>query len=63
MHTPVKAWGLGISEVFVRVGSGERTHADPAEVLHTARTGHLVTAVQLLVGGDRKQGGEAEEEA
>lgn len=45
MEKSVKAWRDGVSEVFVRVGSGERTHADPAEVLHTASTGHLVTAI------------------
>lgn len=59
MYKPVKARRLGVIEVFVRVGSGERAHADPAEVLHTAGTGHLVTAIQLLVGGDTKQGGES----
>lgn len=59
MYKPVKARRLRVIEVFVRVGSGEGAHADPAEVLHTASTGHLVTAIQLLVGGDTKQGGES----
>lgn len=45
MEQSVKAWRVGVSEVFVWVGSGERTHADPAEVLHTTGAGHLVTAV------------------
>ena len=50
MEQSVKARRLRVIEVFVRVGSGERAQADPAEVLHTAGTGHLVTAIQLLDG-------------
>lgn len=45
MEQSVKAWRIRISEVFVRVCSRERTHANPAEILHTASTGHLVTAI------------------
>lgn len=45
MEQPVKAWGFSISEMSVRVCSRERTHANPAEILHTASTGHLVAAV------------------
>ena len=45
IYVPVKTWGGRISEMFVRVCSREGTHANPAEVLHTARTCHLVTAV------------------
>lgn len=45
MEQPVKAWRIRISEMFVRVCSRERAHANPAEILHTASTGHLVAAV------------------
>lgn len=45
MEQPVKAWRIRISEMSVRVCSWERAHANPAEILHTASTGHLVAAV------------------